>query len=144
MMAPGLADGGKLAGPGQRVFAAAARGLLDGVLPATPAARDAATHALLQRVDALVVALPPHAQAELSQLLALLDQPPGRRLLAELDTPWEDASVPALQRALQAMRSSSFSLRQQAYHALHDITSAAYFSDPSVWPILGYPGPLEV
>lgn len=144
MVAPGLADGGKLAAPGRRVFGAAARGLLDGVLPTETAAREAAIGALLHRVDGLVGALPPHAQAELSQLLALLDQAPGRRLLADLDTEWDVASVEDLQHALQSMRSSAVSLRQQAYHALHDIANAAYFSDAAAWSFVGYPGPLKV
>ena len=28
--------------------------------------------------------------------------------------------------------------------ALHDITASAYFSDPSTWPSLGYPGPVAI
>jgi hypothetical protein len=42
------------------------------------------------------------------------------------------------------MRLSSVSLRQQAYHALHDIISGAYFAEPTTWKLLGYPGPVAV
>jgi hypothetical protein len=35
-------------------------------------------------------------------------------------------------------------LRQQTYHALHDLIGVAYFSDASTWPALGYPGPLTI
>jgi len=39
------------------------------------------------------------------------------------------------------MRVSGTTLRRQAYHALRDLTQAAYFSDPGTWAALGYPGP---
>ncbi|WP_427915642.1 hypothetical protein ACPWT1_06325 [Ramlibacter sp. MMS24-I3-19] len=42
------------------------------------------------------------------------------------------------------MRTSTLSLRVQAYQALHDISGAAYFSDRSTWAVLGYPGPVQV
>jgi hypothetical protein len=95
----------------------------------------------LARVDALVFELPAHAQAELSQLLSVLASAAGRALLAGLREPWQQAPVRAIQEALQSMRVSSMSLRQQAYQALHDITSGAYFSDAQTWALLGYPGP---
>ena len=49
-----------------------------------------------------------------------------------------------LQKALQSMRVSTLSLRQQAYHALHDIVGGAYFSDAQTWAQLGYPGPIKI
>ncbi len=138
---PGLVEG-RLSGGARNVFMAVGRGLLDGVLPAAnpaPALAD-----LVQRVDGLVAGLPPHAQAELSQLLALLDSVPGRRLLAGLERDWPQASTAEVQTALQAMRFSGVSLRQQAYHALHDIVNGAYFAEPATWAALGYPGPVTV
>ena len=39
------------------------------------------------------------------------------------------------------MRSSSVSLRVQAYQGLHDIVCASYFSGQESWAVLGYPGP---
>ena len=100
--------------------------------------------ALLGRIEGVVSALAPHAQSELSQLLALLASGAGRRALAGLNQPWQTASVPDIERALQGMRVSSFSLRQQAYQALHDIVGVAYFSDAQTWGMLGYPGPLKI
>jgi len=96
------------------------------------------------RIDALVQALPPHAQAELSQLLGLLGTGVGRRTLAGLAPDWRSASVAEVQQALQSMRTSRLALRLQSYQALHDIVGAAYFSDASTWPTLGYPGPLTI
>lgn len=137
LLSPGL-QGAKLTSSGREVFAGAARGLLAGVLVAD------GTPALLDRVDALVANLPAHAQSELSDLLALLSSAPGRTAFAGLPAPWRDASVDQIQQALEAMRMSSVSLRQQGYQALHDIVGAAYFSDPATWGMLGYPGPVAV
>ena len=142
-IAPGL-TGGKLSAAGRLVFTAVGRGMLDGTLPADDGPKQIALNGLLDRVDALTLGLPPHAQEELSQLLGLLASGLGRRALAGLSPDWTSATVPQLQQALQGMRVASLSLRQQAYHALHDITGSAYFADASVWRQIGYPGPLKI
>ena len=55
------------------------------------------------------------------------------------------ALTPAeLQAALQAMRVASIATRQQVYHALRDLTNAAYYAEPATWAQLGYPGPTPV
>lgn len=143
LLQPGL-RGGKLTDAGRTVLAAVARAVLDGVLPADRLAQATTMQALLARIDALVTGLPAHAQSELSQLLTLLAAAPGRTGLAMLSSPWEGASVHELQQALQAMRTSRFALRRQAYQALHDITGGAYFSEPATWTALGYPGPIRL
>ncbi len=132
---------GKLLPAGRRVFAAVARAVLEGSLPS-----DASAHAVvidnhLLRVEATVGAMPAHTQSEVADLLALLVLPPLRSIFAGLHTPWEQASVDEVQVALQSMRQSSLLLRRQAYHALRDLTHAAYFADASTWPLLKYPGP---
>ncbi len=143
LMKPGM-TAGKLAPSGRAVFRAAGAAILEGSLPQASATREAALDGLLERVDALVLALPPHVQKELSLLLSLLASAPGRQAIAGLDSDWSSASVPELQQALQSMRVSILSLRQQAYHALHDIVGGAYFSHAQTWAQLGYPGPLKI
>jgi hypothetical protein len=143
LVSPGLHDG-RLSVAGRNVFGAIGRAVLDGSLPSEPGAAQIALAGMLDRVDALTQMLPPHAQAELSQLLALLDTAPGRFGMAGLAEDWPDASVVQIQNALQSMRVSNIALRQQAYQALHDIVGAAYFSDASAWHLLGYPGPLKI
>lgn len=143
LLQPGLQQG-RLTPGAQDVFTSVARAILDGTLPQEPAASQAALTGLMPRIDALVQALPPHAQAELSQLLGLLGTGVGRRALAGLAPAWRSASVAEVQQALQSMRSSRLALRRQSYQALHDIVGAAYFSDASTWPTLGYPGPLTI
>lgn len=140
---PGLRDG-RLTDAARAVFAALGNALLDGSLPAPGPVRQLALQGLLERIDALTQSLPPHAQAELSQLLALLAAAPGRIGIAGLATPWPEADMPAIQHALSGMRTSSLALRQQAYHALHDIVGGAYFSDAGTWLLLGYPGPRTI
>ena len=143
LIQPGLAQG-TLTPAGQEVFRAIAAGVLDKTLPEQADAKNLALTALLGRIDVLISALPPHAQAELSQLLSILATGAGRRALAGLGTPWVDASAAEVQAALQDMRLSSLAVRQQAYAALHDITAGAYFSESSTWSMLGYPGPLAI
>jgi hypothetical protein len=143
LIEPGLI-GGRLSASGREVFSAVGRAVLDKSIPADDGARKIAFNGLLTRVDTLVTGLPPHAQAELSQLLSLLATSGGRRTLAGLSQPWADASVADIQQALQGMRLSSLALRQQAYGALHDITAGAYFSDEATWSLLGYPGPVKI
>lgn len=143
LLQPGLQQG-RLSPGAQDVFSSVARAILDGTLPQEPVAAQAALAGLLQRIDALVQALPPHAQSELSQLLGILGIGVGRRTLAALAPDWRSASVAEVQQALQSMRTSRLALRLQSYQALHDIVGAAYFSDASTWPALGYPGPLKI
>ncbi len=140
LLRPGLNDG-RLAPAGREVFHAVARAVLDGLLPADAGTRAAALQAHLKRVDDAIAAFPSATQAELSQLLALLGSAAGRIGLARLRIDWPDAGVSDVQHALQGMRTASLDLRQQAYHALRDLTNAAYFADAAAWPSMGYPGP---
>jgi hypothetical protein len=143
MVSPGL-QAAKLSGAGRMVFSAVGIAVLDGSLPKESKAQELALAGMLERIDALVGSLPAHAQAELSELLAVLATGVGRRALAGLSPDWGDASVAQTQAALQDMRTSSLAMRQQAYHALHDIVGGAYFSDASTWKQLGYPGPTKI
>jgi hypothetical protein len=143
LMQPGVKQG-MLSASGREVFSAVGSAVLDKTLPPDQSARQIALNGLLGRIDVLISALPAHAQSELSQLLSLLASAPGRRALAGLGASWSEASILDVQQALQGMRLSSLALRQQAYGALHDITAGAYFSEPSSWSLLGYPGPTKI
>ena len=143
LVQPGVV-GGRLTESGCGVMQAVARAVLDGVLPSDGPARQRALLAHLVRLDSAITEFPLPIQGELSQLLALLAVPPGRLALAGLSAAWSDADVAELQTALQDMRTASLALKQQAYHALRDLTNAAYFSDASAWLSLGYPGPIAI
>jgi hypothetical protein len=135
---------GRLTETGRRVLGAVARAVLDGSLPADSGPQQAAIASHLDRMDATLHTMPPATQREVGDLLALLALPPGRLALAGLSTDWALADVAQIQAGLQAMRSSRLALRQQAYHALRDLTHAAYFADSATWAQLGYPGPTKI
>jgi hypothetical protein len=139
---PGLAAG-RLTDAGKTVFDAVARAVLDGSLPQAATEKRAALDAQLKRLDEVILAFPSAVQAELSQLLAILSTSAGRRVLAGLSTDWPDASVAEIQAAFDDMRLSGLAARQQAYHALRDLTNAAFYADASAWPLIGYPGPRQ-
>lgn len=139
--------GSRLTPAGRELFGAVARAVLEGILPEAqraPQAHQAALAAHLERLDATLAGLPSAMQDEIAQLGALLLHPLGRRTLAGLGTDWVEADTAAVQHALHGLRESPMALRQQAYHALRDLTNGAYFSDPTAWSYLGYPGPRPV
>lgn len=143
LLQPGWRQG-KLTPAAREVFSSVARAILEGTLPEDGLKKQAALEGLLNRMEDLVTAFPNHVQAELAQLMGILASTVGRRTLAGLPSAWGVATVLEVQQALQLMRLSRITLRQQSYHALHDIVGAAYFSDASTWPALGYPGPLPI
>lgn len=134
---------GKLQTDGRAIFGAVLPAVLGEILP-SGAAREVAVSSALSRIDALIGNLPPHTQTELAQLLSLLATGAGRRALAGLSTAWSQASAAEVQAAMQGMRLSSLSLKRQAYFALHDLSTGAYFSDASTWAAMGYPGPMQI
>jgi len=113
------------------------------ILAGTPAAGQP-VDAIVDGIDRAVAGLPLHLQAEVGQLLALLASWPGRRWLAGVASAWRDASREEVAAFLEAWRFSRWALLQQAYHALHDLTLAAWYARPESWPAIGYPGPPEV
>lgn len=135
---------GRLAAEAREIFRAVARAVLDGALGGSPSTQGAELDAQVERVQTALAGFPSHIRKEFSLLLGLLATAPGRRLIAELDVGWDEASTGELQDALQGMRTSSWALRQQAYHALRDLTNGAFYIDPSHWAQLGYPGPPEL
>ena len=135
---------GHLTSVGRTVLGAVATAVLEGSLPADHHARDAALAAHLMRMESMLLAMVPAVQREVDDLLAILATPIGRLFLAGLRSAWPDAPVTQVQAALQSMRSSRITLRRQSYHALRDLTHAAYFADSGTWAQLGYPGPAKL
>lgn len=138
---PGLQAQG-LAPDARALWRAVAGAVLQAQLPpaGTPE-RETALAAWLQRLEASLLGLAPATRRELSDLMAVLGTAPGRRWLAGLARPWAEADDAEVAGALQSMRQARLAVRQQAYHALRDLTHAAWFADPVGWRSLGYPGP---
>jgi hypothetical protein len=135
---------GRLLPAGRSVVRAVARAVLDGSWPDTGVALAQVLDEHLLRMELTVAALAPSMQAEVADLFSLLATAPGRIALAGLATPWDEATLGAVQQALQSMRVSRLTLRRQAYHALRDLTLATHFANARTWPQLGYPGPLKI
>lgn len=133
-------EGGRLVPEARTMLAAVARAVLADLLPA----EESALQAHLDRLQATIAGMPPAMQTEVDQLFTLLLTPPGRLGLFGLATPWPGASTEAVRDALQGLRSSRLALRQQVFHALRDLTNAAWLADDSTWAAIGYPGPREL
>lgn len=130
--------------PARSCFSALANVMLDGSLPTDAATRRVAIERHLQRVQQVVAGLPPHARAELAQLLALLGTRIGRWALMGAGNDWDDLPPTRLVAMLTGMRRSSLAVRQQAYLALRELTMAAYFAEPATWRRLNYDGPRAI
>jgi hypothetical protein len=143
MLEPGLRDG-RLTHDARVLLSAVARAVLDGSLATEPSARQVALAAHLERLDTTLAGLPVPVRSEISELIALLNVPPGRLVIAGLRSPWSRAGVEEVQAAMQGMRRSSILMRRQVYQALRELTIAAYFADPAAWAALGYPGPRAI
>lgn len=135
---------GVLQASGRSVLGAVARAVLDGSLPDDAAAQRAAIDAHLSRAQGAIAAMSPATQREIGLLLSLLASMPGRWALAGLREDWQTASTDSLQSSLRSMRASGLLVKRQAYHALRDLTHAAYFADRGTWALLHYPGPREL
>jgi hypothetical protein len=138
---------GKFLQPGVEVITAIAAALLDGALPEANGAqttqRSAALAGVVQRIEGALQAMPTRTQQEFAQLVALLAHPMSRTAMG-MRTDWQHASPALVSDWLSNLRFSRLSLNQQAYHALHDLTLAAYYSDTQTWAAIGYELPVKI
>lgn len=131
---------GKFTATGRELFTALAPAVLAGLLPAEAGARQQAVADLLVRIEVAIVGMPPAMQTEVDELLTIAGNSAGRLALVGLRRSWGSAGSDEVQSALRGMRDSSLALRQQAYHALRDLTNGGYFAEEATWAVLGYPG----
>jgi hypothetical protein len=140
LVRPGWKDGA-FTPAGRELFAALARAILHGTLPAPDDASHArAIEGHLGRVQAAINGLPPASQAELNELMALLLHPAGRRALVGLANDWPVAPRQEVHDALQGLRLSSLATKQQIFQGLRELTVASYYGDASTWQAIGYTG----
>ena len=123
-----------------RVFSILAA-VADRICPGTETLPSAWSLGVPESVDQLMDRLHPSVGQELSQALLFLENPVAGTLL---DGRWArfTACSPEVQdEALLAFAESDLAVRRQAYQALSGLVSATYWSHPSTWPHIGYPGP---
>ncbi len=135
---------GRLNPAARGLFAAVGTAVLAGVLPTALPERAQAITVWLQRLEATISGMPPATQAELDQLIVLLSSAPARLALTGLQADWPAATPKQVEQTLRGLQHSTLPLRQQVFHALRDLSNAAYFAAPETWSYMGYPGPLEV
>lgn len=90
-----------------------------------------------------IEAMPPAVRQEIEELFALLLFAPTRRMLTGI-ADWSDVTPGTVAAFLSDWRVHRFALFQVAYHALHDLIIGPWYSEPSTWSAIGYPGPLQV
>lgn len=118
---------------------AIARVMLDGAIPDTTQALDAA----VQGIEVAIEGLPPAVQGEIGQLFGLLEFPLTRRLLAGVG-PWSRATDAEIAAFLQTWRTSNSTLFRSGYAALHQLVMAGWYGNERAWPGIGYPGPPHI
>jgi hypothetical protein len=128
----------------ETVLRAVVPAMLEGALPAEPAARSTAVERCVAAVGVATAKLAPSAQDELAQLFALLASVPGRVVLARVDTPWDRADVAEVSAFLAGWRRHRLPLFKSGYGALHDLVLAGFYADDTNWSGIGYPGPLAL
>jgi hypothetical protein len=135
---------GSLSPQARHVMRAVTLCVLEGALSQDEAVRRAQLEAQMAAIERTLSGFAPHARHEVSLLLGLLSTAAGRVGIAGMWPDWPQAPTSAVSEALQSMRVSALSLRQQAYHALRDLTNAAWFAQPEHWAAIGYPGPRDI
>lgn len=103
---------------------------------------DAAT--VVQGVDAALAALPDATRREVRQLFDLLENPWGRRWLAGVVEPWDQAQATAVAAFLGRWQHSRFALLRSGYQGLHALITAAWYGNPASWTALHYQRPAQV
>jgi len=126
------------------ILSAIVPAMLAGVLPEDATARRGAVVHTIARVDQTIAGLSPAVQTEVAELFALLNTGVTRVLLAGVWADWQVADAASIAAFLERWRSSSWLLMRSAYGALHDLILGAWYSEPSAWAAIGYPGPPEI
>jgi hypothetical protein len=96
---------------------------------------------VVEAFDRAVSRLGPTTREEVAELMSLLSFAPTRVFLAGVGEPWAAASPGSIAAFLDDWRTSALALKRSGYRALTQLIQAAWFDNPSAWPLIGYPGP---
>jgi hypothetical protein len=124
--------------PGEtEILTQLAERIVDSDDPAAPRVRDTAAVAA---IDALCGRLDPEIAGQLPLALQLFDWGPWifdwtPSRFTRMDAAAQDAS-------LRAWLESRLALRRQAFQGIRNLCLFGYYSQPEVWPAIGYQGPL--
>jgi hypothetical protein len=115
--------------------------ILSGVLPVAASVSESALAQWWLRFQQTVNVLPITTQRELGQLVLSLEFAPTRRTVWGVSAAWSEATADEIRDFLEGCRYSSVPDIQSAYHAIHDLTLAAWYSDEAHWADIDYAPP---
>lgn len=142
---PGKTDFVFLSEKDAEVISAVAPSMLEGAFPehGSPGYEEA-VRKVVARVDATISGLTPSMQDEVGELFSVLNFPPTRMFVAGVWKPWTEAGRAEITSFLESWQKSRFQLLRSGYDALHELITAAWYSNPETWASIGYPGPPDV
>ncbi len=126
-----------------KLFRALIPAVTRGTLPEDAGTRETRVVEILRRVDLSCWHLSAPAQGELLKLFDLLNMGITRRLAAGVSSPWDQASEDDVDAFLNRWRSSSIGPFNAGYRVLGKLVAVSNYSIPALWPMAGYPGPLD-
>ncbi|MGP1782694.1 TAT leader-containing periplasmic protein, partial [Shewanella frigidimarina] len=95
----------------------------------------------LDAIEHTISILPQESQAELEQLLEMLEGRLGLLILTGSMTPLMLRKQPELIEMLQNWRTSFIDMMVTAYQGLRELVMASYYSNPEHWSRLHYAKP---
>lgn len=114
---------------------------LDGALPEVEKLRIEAQNRTLDAIAHTILLLPEDGQAELEQLLGMLENRLGLLVLTGSMTPLMMRKPDELIDMLEYWRNSFLELMVTAYQGLRELVLASYYSSPEHWSRLNYAKP---
>lgn len=119
------------------VLAAAA----DRLAPTGPGWPTAGDLEVAEKIDDLLARGDPATAAELTQVLALLENALVGFVLGGRITTFTGSAPEVQDAVLDGWRRSRVSVLRTAFKALNGLVGASYFGDPRTYALVGYPGP---
>ena len=114
---------------------------LDGALPDVATLKRDAINRTLDAIEHTISILPQDSQAELEQLLNMLEGRLGLLILTGSVTPLMMRNESELIDMLQSWRTSYHDMMVTAYQGLRELVMASYYSSPEHWSRLHYAKP---
>ncbi|WP_411993621.1 twin-arginine translocation signal domain-containing protein [Agarivorans sp. DSG3-1] len=130
----------RLSAQHQQIFWALIPAFLEGGVAADD---KPALQRVLANIDHAFAVLEPHTQAELRQLLDLLQSRGGWLLLSAGASQLSQLTLQQKLQILQQWQQHYLQLLRQAYQGLHELIMAAWYGDPVSWDQLNYQLPAQ-
>jgi hypothetical protein len=129
---------------GRDILGHMTRGVLAAFLAAHVAQRDVILKQSVACIEKAVEGLPQLLKLQLGGLLAAMDSPASRGLLAGVTEPWAQLSDTEVAGALDRMRLAADLPTLVAYKALRSLVCLTVFSDRHLQAMTPYPGPMDI